>query len=510
MDGIEIELKLTMEPAAMRKLRRLAWLRALRTGEPETLLQRSVYFDTPDFRLRREGVGLRMRSMGRRRVQTLKTAGESVAGLFSRREWEWPASAEQLDFEPILATQLGPLFADGTLAAALRPVFATEIRRSRSQVEFEGCRVTVDLDEGAVAAGDRRAPICEAELELAAGEPAALFRLARRVLDSVPFRLACVDKAQQGYALLLGERARPVKWRGLALSPTLTAAEAFRRIGRACLGQLLENERCLLASGDPEALHQMRVALRRLRSAARAFRPLFERSAAGTVEDEMRWLLDALGRARDLQVFVAEIVDPVLAAMPGDDALEALRRDFADRRDAAVGEAAAAVRSGRFAALVLSLGAWVEGEGWVAAGSGPGPLGMPVPAFAAEVLAARERKLRKAGGDIAAMPEAERHRLRIMAKKLRYVAEFFLPLHPGKRARRAVAALADLQERLGRLNDLAVARRMLSAAAEGGDPARAWAAGMVVGWHERSARRRIARAEKAWRRHRARPRHWAA
>ncbi|MBY0429593.1 MAG: CHAD domain-containing protein, partial [Rhodospirillales bacterium] len=113
----------------------------------------------------------------------------------------------------------------------------------------------------------------------------------------------------------------------------------------------------------------------------------------------------------------------------------------------------------------------------------------------------RDRKLRKAGRKLRSLAPQERHLVRIQGKKLRYAAEFFGALY-GKSARRTVELLGEIQDALGRLQDVAVARALLrqEATAEGGD--RAWAAGLVAGWHAAHAEACLNEAAALWRRYR--------
>lgn len=501
MGGTEIELKLLLDDAALRRVRRLPWLRRLALDKPTVRTLRSTYFDTPDGELRRRGISLRVRTVGRRHMQGVKSA--AVPGMLSRREWEWPIERPEPELAGLPA-DLARHFR-GITERRLEPLFRTEIRRTTLRVRGDDWRADLALDVGElVAAGNgARRPLRELEIELVDGPPARVYELALRLADSVPLRVGAASKSDRGYALVGKEAPEPRKWRAPALDQRASAADALRALAGACVEQFLVNADCLLATGDPEAVHQMRVALRRLRSAISVFRGYVAPEGTAAVAAEVKWLLGELGPARDTDVFLAEVLAPVVEGMPGQGALGRLTREFGALKERRYDAARLAVESQRCTKLALAIGAWIE-DGWrvddrLAA--------LPAGDFAAQVLERRDRKMRKAGPHLAELGVEERHRLRIRIKKLRYAGEFFASLFPEGRARRFLAGLAVLQDRLGALNDLAVASHMLEIT-EDTDPQRAWEAGIVAGWHASRAPRLLAEAGKAWKAFADLPRFW--
>lgn len=503
----EIELKLLTEPASLRRLRRLPWLRSMQRGRAEARALRSTYFDTDDLRLRANKVALRVRAIGRRRILTLKTAGLPAGGAFARGEWQRPVADDRPDPAVLAASPAAALF-DAATVAALRPVLRTEVRRSELRLNSGPDEMLLAFDEGRIVAGDTTAPLCEIEIELVHGSPRALFDLALRLHQQVPLRLGHASKAERGFRLLNGAVPAARRWSAPDLAAGMTAAEAVQHIGRSCIDQLAANSECLTAGGDTEAVHQCRVALRRLRSAIALFAELLVTPETAAVEDGLRWLLAQLAPGRDIDVVMAEIVQPVAEALPDDQGLAALQARLAARRDEHYRSALAALHAPRFTTLMLTLGAWIEGGDWL---SGGDALGEPVEALAGRRLERRDRKLRRRGlRHLATLPPAERHALRIQVKKLRYAADFLAPLYPAKRGRRSIAGLAELQQRLGVLNDVAVAAALLAELASDGPAGLQRAAGLVEGWHAGRQRRRLARAEAAAAKWLDLPRFWRA
>lgn len=505
MANQEVELKLLAEPTDLARLRRQAWLKPLRRGRALTRRLDSVYFDTPGHALLAAGVALRVRSVGRRRIQAVKTTGTPIGGAFARGEWECEIDGDRPDPRALAETPLAPLF-DADTVAALAPAVETRISRTALRLASGGAEIELAFDEGEILAGSKRLPLSEIELELASGPRRALFDLALRLHAAAPLRVGRASKAEKGFRLLLDRAPEPARWTGSTVRHGMSGAEAFQAVARGCVDHLAANEDCLLATGHPEAVHQMRVAIRRLRSALSAFREFLATAETAAVQDELRWLLQQLGPARDSDVFLDEILDGVDEPLRSDPAVAALRARFVGRRDEHYRDAVAALTSPRFTAAVLSLGGWIEGGDWLDGGPA---LHEPVEAIAGRLLSACDAKIgnrRK----LAAMTPEKRHRLRIRVKKMRYVAEFFAPLYAEKKARRTLAALSELQDRLGRLNDIAVGRATLATHLPAGDAALHWAAGLVAGWHAARTRRLLAKADKRLAAYRALPRFWEA
>ncbi|EXS69507.1 CYTH and CHAD domain-containing protein [Sphingobium sp. Ant17] len=440
----EIELKLELTPDAADAFEASALLPA----NPEKIEQGSVYFDTPDHALAKKGFSLRIRRSGRKRTQTVKADGASAAGLFVRSEWERAVK----DDKPILDDTTPVRAMIGGAVDSVGSVFEVRIARRAWILRQEGATIEVVLDRGEAAAGDRTSPICEIELELKAGDPAALFTLARRIDAVAPVRLSVQTKAERGYRLT-GPVTTMVKAEPIALTSDMTAAQAFQHIVQSCVRQFRLNETLLLARRDTEALHQARVALRRLRSSFSIFKPLIGGDRKAKLGEELRCLASRLGDARNLDVLLERA-----RSGPLYDRIEAARQ-------AAYGEVADALASSRARKLMLDLAEWTVNGDWLHVSATEADRHQPAREFAVAALGRFRRKVKKGGGDLAHADDAARHEVRKDAKKLRYAAEFFAALFERKREkqryRRFLAVLEELQDQLGLLNDLATAPRLL-------------------------------------------------
>src|SRR5512134_61521 len=320
----EVELKLRLPPEALARLRRLSLPGAAPVARAVSERLHSIYFDTPELALRRAGLALRLRRAGRRWVQTLKGGGSAEAGLHRRSEWEGAVPGPELDLSRLRAPEAA-LLHQPEVREALRPVFITEFRRRRRLLRFEGGdTVEFCVDRGEVRTEHAALPICEIELELKSGSPQRLFDLGFTLARELPVRLESASKAERGYALAQAEPPAPRKAGTVELAPETSVNEAFKAIVRSCLTQLQANEDGMLEGRDPEYLHQMRVALRRLRSALGMFRAVLSREALEPPAQELKWLAAGLGPARDWDVFMGETL-PRVAAPSGAAGMEGFR-----------------------------------------------------------------------------------------------------------------------------------------------------------------------------------------
>lgn len=494
----EIELKLALDPAAAAAVARHPAVRAVRRGRAQSTRLTSAYFDTPDSWLAAHGIALRVRRAGRRWVQTIKGPPESDAGagLAARAEHEWPLPGPALDLVRLAATPWRKLIASAAKHGGLRRCFTTDFERRTIPLRFaDGTLALLAIDRGEIRAvrdgRTRRVPVSEIEIELETGAVANLYALALALAADLPVAVGTVSKAERGHALARGERdmvAAPVHARGVPLAAGATAAEALSALTRECLDQIAANAPGLLADDDPEWVHQMRVGTRRARACLKLVVPHAPSAALEFLRAEVKWLAGTLGSARDLDVFATQTLPPLSRAFAADDATGRGLRRLRSRARAGCRAARRGVReavgSARFHRLLLTGGLLCAtprfgSEPPEASDATPDPLSGRVDAFARVLLAHHHRRLERRAATLVDGTPEERHAARIAAKRLRYVAEFFAPLYPRKRVKPYLKTLTALQDVLGRLNDIATARRVLAAS-----PARATdiAAGAVRGW----------------------------
>lgn len=458
----EVELKLEFSPADSGRLASHPALQAC-LAPPEDRDLISIYFDTPDFSLHKAGVYLRLRESGGSIVQTIKTA-KSGAELLERYEWERELTDSSPDLAAAKGTALEPLLTP-ELGASLQPVFETRIARHIRRIERHGSEIEVAIDRGEISTKTHSCPICELELELKQGEVKELFRLARVLAEDMPLRFEVKTKAERGYELLAGRRLTAERATPIDIPPAMPADEAFRTIAHSCLRQIVANEPAMCA-GEAGALHQMRIGLRRLRAAIALFADIVGDDKLETIKSGLRWMTRQLGPARELDVFAADVLKPLRKASSEEGHFAAAHDAFEEKRAAAYRDATTAIQSDRFRTAILDVVEWIEVGAWTEAAERETARTQQVATQAATKLARLRRKIKRKGGELRHLSVAQRHRLRITAKRLRYATEFFAGTFPGEgRAERrteSLSALKDFQDALGGLNDLAAHHALIA------------------------------------------------
>lgn len=475
--ALETELKLRLPPNRNAALRRwMAQHAAAAAPVTEQLL--SIYYDTPTLTLAQRDIGLRLRRVGDRWLQTVKLGEQAGGGLHRRQELETEVSGEALEPERIAERTIRQLLTREDVASALAPLFRTDIKRTRWMLcDAGGNILEVCLDQGTIRGQARSMKLNEVEIELKQGHVQAVFDLALQMAGTLPLIPDPQSKAEHGYALCrsaaspAASKARLPPVRGKQ-----TPHRALKMIVQETLRHLQANVPGLLDHDDMECVHQARVALRRLRSARKAFAPLTTGDEWQGIMTDVQWLATLLGRVRDLDVFLGETLPGIEAALAPDADFAPLKAALHGQRERCRREAHAAVISPRHGRLQLRLLAWLNQPA-------PRPKGkaLPLRDFARRALQQRWRPFARLARDWAALSQEQRHELRKRAKKLRYSAEFFSPLYPPKRVARYLERLQALQQILGDMND-SVAAQALLAQTLAKDAALQHTGGLVAGW----------------------------
>ena len=491
----ETELKFEITADSLAKLKQHPAF-AAGTGAEQL---RSVYFDTPDHDLRNAGLTLRVRERAGAFVQTVKT--RSGSGMIERGEWETPVTQSRPDARSLANTPAAEVLED-IGADDLEPVFSTTVERSIGLWADGAAQVEVCIDRGEILAAALSEPIREMELELKSGQTASLFVLAHELAKAAPIRLSFDTKAERGYRLAGHDATALIKAEQAALTPATPTAEAFRLCARSCLIQVVGNAQLLRRVRSPQALHQTRVGLRRLRAVMSTFKPLIEDARFAWVEAEARWLGGELDQARDLDVFIEETLGRDEDGPAQDAAVAAFTRRVLTAQAGAYERALAAINGQRFDDFLLEVTAWVEIGAWALAdGAVAARLReTPIAAFGAAALGRLQAKVARRGRGLKHLDAEDRHHLRIAAKKLRYAVELFGETFPGhpKRRRHYLDGLRDLQDQLGALNDLAVASRVAMEVVGRRGTEAAFAAGLLVGRRRQAEAEHLAKAIKAF------------
>lgn len=462
----EIELKLQLSPKAARKLASHPLLEGIPSQRQHLL---NTYYDTPALELHARRIAVRFRKKGWQWLCTVKSAEPASGGLAMRSEWETPATPGVFDFSHVDASDFRDFLEQRS--AQFEAIFTTDFHRQIWHVPYGDSQIELAVDRGTIDSKGRSTPICEIELELLSGKVDDIFGLTRELQENLDLHPAIASKAERGYSLFLNEPLRPFKARLTPINEEQTPVEAFRNIALGCLEHFQRNEKGLLTGGDAEFIHQARVALRRLRSAIKLFAPVLPSEFVAAYGQTWQTLAGALGDTRNWDVFLEETLPPIAAAFPDNKDIKRLRKAAQRRANSARKSVIGLLAVSEYPRLLLEFTAAVY--------TLSDTLAMPLKDFTKQQIARHAKKARKLANRHAELSPAERHKMRIAFKKLRYTLDFFTPILPPRHLKPYLAALAQLQDELGLINDHVTAETLIAEALAGhpAGPVHGWIAG---------------------------------
>ncbi len=494
--GRELEIKVAVAEDDLEQLKAAEAAKPSAKPQLSSTLH-SVYYDTPDLKLHARGVTLRVRRENGHWLQTVKVGGPMRAGLSAPIEAEATLDEAQPVLrhipDKVLRHRVRSLIGDAPLA----PVFETIIDRTQQSITAaDGSEVEIAFDHGVVRAGGDEHKLCEVELELKSGSPDALAGLAQSIFVGLPIELAQQTKADRGYELIGAKASRPALEPVTATIPHLRPSDhvpyAMRRIASCVVDQVLGNWTVVLETGDPEGTHQMRVGLRRLRSALKAFPSARRNENLKSLDMRLRDLSRMLGELRDADVLLSDVVASVLPTAGLAAAIEDVKRTLERRRETRLADVRVQLKAAEWTDVKLRL-AILPFALEHASGGESGKRQKSVGNIAGKALERQWRRVALLGSRIEELDVAHRHELRKELKTLRYMVELFSSIYPAGKVRRVVKRVRAMQDVLGYLNDVALAGRLneLEAGGAGRGEQLEQAIGFVIGWH-------AARSEIAW------------
>jgi inorganic triphosphatase YgiF len=459
----EIELKLALPTSDVARLaKQLARIPVLarRTASQQHL--HNVYYDTAEQLLHQQRIALRIRRVGSEAqpqwLQTLKTGGSSHSALSQRGEWETAVPGNALALDALKATPWSALDPVGAIFQSLAPCFTTRFERTSWSVRRrDGSLIEVALDIGHIAAGGKSAPLCELELELRAGQPAALFDLAQQIARSIAVLPLSLSKAERGYALAQERLDMPLGAQPPKLTDDLSLSGAAGRVLGEMFGQFTTNLNALYRCDNPEVLHQARVGWRRFKSGLRLFKSGLTAGAIPSFE-ALQPLLELMGELRDLDVAGTDTLPPLADVYTAGDtrrvaAWQAMTRELRQAATLQRKSVRYALQAPAVGAALLAITQWLEGLSAL-----PGPGGASVGRKESLRRWARHRIVRlhkqlKAASRDTGNPDSQ-HRARILAKRVRYGIEALRTLLPKKRRQRWHQQATSQQAQLGTARDV--------------------------------------------------------
>jgi triphosphatase len=421
------------------------------------------YYDTDDWRLYRAGYALRVRETEDEVEATMKSLEPAEGSLRKRREISEPLKDDK---PATLRKSRGPV---GSMSRKiigtreLRRLFEIRTRRQRFALQLDGSTGEVSLDASEIPVGEESVDLRRVEVEIDTAPGHELHGFVDEMRSAFDLTPATRSKYETGlYASGLdpaGDNAiGPTR-----IDPSMSAGEVAFAVLRGQFAEMRDHEGGTRLGEDPEELHDMRVPTRRMRAAIKVFRDALPERALW-FEEELRWVAQALGEVRDLDVQIERLEGwKDEAGEESSGLLDKIIGIIEKRRAGAREDMLAVLDSERFEILESSFAQMLRRgpEREVAQANGKDLAGEPITAVAPALISRRHRKWRKAAKrlDASSSPEAF-HDTRKKGKRLRYTLEFVSEVY-GEPVQKLVVPLKALQDDLGDHQDAVVAARFL-------------------------------------------------
>ncbi|HEX8997964.1 MAG TPA: CHAD domain-containing protein [Ktedonobacterales bacterium] len=400
---------------------------------------------------------LRIRTIGEKRILTLKGPNQGAEGVHEREELEasltGPLSFDPKDWPPEIGEQVAALIG----GEPLTPLLRVRVERRLWSVRRSGREIgELALDTGKILAAGRSEPLHELELELkGTGARSDLDALSARLREALPLTPESRSKLERGLALL-----RHARWSLDGYTPLEAVA---RHVIRRNLRAMRLSQRLVVEQGDVDGIHDMRVATRRIRTTLQAFEGagVFRDKTLMSLRRRLKKVADELGQTRDLDIFLKHVRDWVGSDMKREADLTILRDLLGERRKGGYEQLVTQLGKKKHARLVDDLERFV-------CEPPPLPVGQPCPLtrhYAGSAIWPRYETILRYETIIADAEPPTLHQLRIACKRLRYVLEIFAP-QLGDGAKPMRKALVAAQSHLGDIQDLTVALRLVSRLAQ--------------------------------------------
>ena len=494
----EFELKFTGSPTEIAALPQSLIVSALCNNKGEWERLDTTCYDTPDGDLALSGISLRLRNEGGQLVQAVKAS--RAGGTSIRRDEvetqltktaEFPARSGDREFDKILQQ----------VSDKLMPIARTVTDRWTALVTFKRSQIELAVDLGRAESWSPtgvhfQAPLAELELELKDGVHEDVFNLGRLIARNGAFRLCAKSKLETALALTEGGSFRiepPAKITAISDEPV---GDVLQRVLGAIAMRLASLQAPLIEARRVEGVHQMRVALRRLRAVERVFRPHIQSRHVADLAASARVFTRQMAPARDWDVFIEETMSTSLESGYAPACNSHLNVAAQAKRAEGWADAVAAISDPAFTLFLIDLMEASVRTPWrKKARNG---LALPVHEFAPRVLDRALKKAVKTAKRIRPGHIEDLHQLRIALKKLRYPVQMFRTIYPKDQRRDYMAALAALQQNFGVVNDAVVAQSLANEAAEGNGDDAMRAAGFVCGYKAAEAEAAASKIETAW------------
>jgi inorganic triphosphatase YgiF len=509
-------MKLSHEHCALRfvideELVQQIWTRVkdrqLVTGKRKTSSSRVRYLDTPDHALEQADISLWLQRVRRHWMQTIEIGTTPQGGLSIGDRFQNTAPQGHPCIDAIFKRSIRDEINRQVNRSPLVPVCEAVVRRSSIELSPDsGSRAQLTIESSDILAAGRSAMLCEAEIALLTGKPGLLFDLTHLLLPAGGLHFSRLSKVARGH--LLAERGcidpplEPYNAKEIVLHGDGSVEKAAHEILRECLDHIFTNVTVVDKLDDSEGPHQLRVGLRRLRSAFSIFSSALKNSEMARLSEEARWFGQEVGRLRDLDVIVTDIVQREADRHPEELGLQELGEALGREEKALRERLRQIIKERRCQAFLIDLARFVHIREWLDRLDldQTERLAMPVSEHAAAALNKRWKKTVKRARGFDSLNDEQRHELRKELKKLRYAVEFFFSLFPAKRVEPFLKRLKKLQNVFGELNDAAMVKATLRNGSIGGPLSAGRATGWILGASQARAELGWIGAKSLWRR----------
>jgi triphosphatase len=449
------EIKFLIPADSAAQLLATSLVRSALSGNVTKAFEKSIYFDTPRYMLRKNGCSLRIRHAGGRIEQTLTTEKRIGCGVLHRTEGSRTLKDSLLD-NVFVQDALKQLSIARSARWQFMPLVWTELTRTKMPLRHRSTSFELVYDSGYVTSarhGRRMGQISEIEARLISGPAEGMFDLLARLNEKTSWIQFVTSKAERWFAAISSAHAlKPVKHKPLVIPADMNTCELLQVSMANAMDHFFSNSPQILKA-KPEAIHQTRVAIRRMRAFLRAFKDQIDYMDRKALNGELRWLQTKLGECRDWHVLRTDTLPKIKGLNPE------LRAELVGlclrmhRKQLA--QALQTYSSRRAQRLILHLQSWLARQ--------PKTGGPSISKQRQSTLKANMKRLGKLGTLTPTRSVTEVHAMRIMVKKIRYTVEIF-PGAEDEDTRLALQSLEKVQDALGDLNDACKALNLISVA----------------------------------------------
>lgn len=467
----------------------------------------STYYDTAKAALRAQDGFLRMLRVSGRYVITFKRSSNGSEG-FARDEFEGRSRTAKLDIS-ILGVEAETAIRSMIGDEPLIEQFTTHVRRRTHEVDLREARVEIALDGGTIIANGRREPVHELELELKDGDASAMFDFAARLARDHDLFIECRSKGDRGFALARDETPRARRSWTPALAGAAVLDDAVGIVLGECMDQFTGNWPAFRLTRSPDSIHQMRVGLRRMRTALSMFNRAMPSPQFQHFRKDAKRIQSAMSAARELDAFSGLVRSGPMQHHERDAQFDSVLKASDARREEHAAHILQLLDDPATTAFVLEFKSFLQTHGW-RSGLEAGALDVlsgAAEAFALRTLRRLDARALKRGRKLPSKPPDERHEARIALKNLRYAADFFGALFDPHAVQKFVKTMGRVQDVLGTYNDGEAARAIVLDIGKVEGPG-ARAVGLIIGWCGRGEAEAERTLRDAWRSYRKADRFW--